>query len=112
MTTREMADILAGTHWLCHLSRELNTDAKKQIDELEAWDWTAGEVALAIIEASQPNGTTRESKIHIRCWPWEKAAILRAAYPNKLEDFVRTALIEKAMTTEIIPSPYAKDGNY
>lgn len=97
MTTREKADILAGTHWLCHLSRELDTDAKTRIDEMEAWDWPAGEIALAIIEGAQLNGVTQESKLHIRCYPWEKSRILRAARGCKLNEWIRETLIERAM---------------
>lgn len=111
MTAAERTDLETGNHWLNKLAEEFSKDAIDEIDALNAWNWTPAEIALAIIDGAQPNGVTRESKIHIRCWPWEKAAILRAAYPNKLEDFVRTALIEKAMTTEIIPNPNRKREN-
>jgi len=105
MNASELQSVRMGEHWLCKLADELGKDAGEEISDLGAEDWTAGEIALAIMEGAQPHGITQESKIHVRMWPWEKKVILRAAYPNKLEDFVRTALIEKAMTTEIVPNP-------
>lgn len=103
MTASERTDLETGNHWLNKLAEEFSKDAITEIDDLDAWNWTAGEVALAIMAGAQPNGVTRESKIIIRCWPWEKDKILKAAWPNKLDDFVRTALIEKAMKTPILP---------
>jgi hypothetical protein len=100
MTTKEIADVLAGTHWLCSLSEELAANAQTRIDEMEAWDWPAGEIALAIIEGAQLNGVTQESKLHIRCYPWEKRRILKAARGCKLNDWIREAVIERAMKGE------------
>lgn len=97
MTIREATEIGAGTHWLCKLAEELGFNAKQEIDELEAWDWPAGEIALAIIEGAQLNGVTQESKLHIRVFPWEKSRILRAARGCKLNEWIRETLIERAM---------------
>lgn len=87
------------------MSQELGKDAIEEIEALSAWEWTPAEIALAIMETAFPQGVERESKLIVRCWPWEKAAIVRAAYPNKVEDFIRQTLIEKARTTEIVPNP-------
>jgi hypothetical protein len=108
MNGTEWTAVQAGTHWLNKLAEELGRDAMTEIRELDAQGWTPGEIALAIIEGAQPHGVEMRSMIHIRCYPYEKAIILRASYPNKLEDFVKTALIEKAMTTEIVPNPNRK----
>jgi hypothetical protein len=100
MTTRDQFLIKNGIHWLCRLAEELGLDPVKEIDDLDAWPWEPGEIALSFLEAATPNGTTQEAKIHIRCFPWEKSRIIRAAQGGKLEDFCRQALIEAAMNAD------------
>ena len=98
MTTDEMVQVTAGRHWLNKLAEELGRDAMTDIRELGAQDWTPSEIAIAIVEAAQPREVTMGSKIHITCYPWEKSKIVRAAQGEKLNEWVRRALIEKAMT--------------
>lgn len=100
MTTREAAEIGQGKHWLCRLARELDTDAKREIEELDAWDWTAPEIALSLLDNAFPQEVTRASKITALIWPWEKRRILQAVAGGKLENWVREALIEKLMREE------------
>ncbi len=100
MTFPDRIAVQNGNHWLCRLAEELALDPVREITELDAWQWEPGEIALAMMQAATPNGITQEAKIHIRCWPWEKSRILRAAQGGKLEDFCRKALIEAAMAAD------------
>lgn len=100
MTTADRIDLAAGRHWLNRLAEELGTDATRHIDELDAWDLSPGDIALAIMEACTPLGTVQAAKIHVRCWPWEKARLIRAAQGEKLEEFCRKALIRAAMEAD------------
>lgn len=95
MNPSEIHSVHKGQHWLCRLAERLGTNAERIITELDAWQWEPGEIALAIIDGTQPNGVTRDCVIHLRVWPIEKKVILDAAAGTKLNDFIRAAVLEK-----------------
>lgn len=98
MTPEEKFAIKSGAHWLNNLADTHGKDAVAEANALDAWDWSPSEIALAILETAFPLDVRREAKFTISCWPWEKKAILAAAKPNKVEDWIRRALIEKALS--------------
>lgn len=98
MTAAELTEIEAGNHWLNRLAEERDiTPLAKFIDELDMNECDAGEIAVAIMDATAPNGVTAETKIHLRVYPIEKKMILDAAKGAKLNEFIRGAILEKIM---------------
>lgn len=90
-------EIKTGNHWLNQLARELNQDISI-IDERDLWQLDCAQIALEMIEVMQEGeGKTRGAKFTIRVFPWEKSRILRSAAGQKVEEWIRRALIEKAM---------------
>jgi hypothetical protein len=97
MNPSDKQSVRMGMHWLNRFASELGKDAAAEIDSLDAWEMTAPEIALSILDHAFPRTVTREAQFTIRCWPWERARILKAAAGSKVEDWIREALIEKAM---------------
>jgi hypothetical protein len=98
MTAAELIQISNGTHWLCRLAEERDvTPLAKFIDALDIADLSAGEIAVAIMDATAPNGVEAGCKIHLRVYPIEKKMILDAAKGAKLNEFIRGAILEKIM---------------
>lgn len=97
MTAAELAQIEAGTHWLNRLADGRLDPLAKFIDELDMNDCDAGEIAVAIMNATALNGVDAGCKIHLRVYPIEKKMILGAAKGQKLNEFIRGAILEKIM---------------
>lgn len=97
MTAAELTEIEAGTHWLNLLADGRLDPLAKFIDALDIADLSAGEIAVAIMDATQPHGVDAGCKIHLRVYPIEKKMILDAAKGAKLNEFIRGAILEKIM---------------
>ena len=99
MTTTELEQIRAGDHWLCRLAEEINADVSIAIRNPGFADKTPAEIALQwIAEKAEAENIHQGAKITVRCYPWEKSRIIRAAKGEKLEDWTRKTLIEKAFS--------------
>lgn len=83
--------------WLESLAAELDVDLARHVSELNAADWTPGEIALSLLDCAFPNGTTPDSILRVRCYPWEKSRLVRAAKGEKLNEWIRRHLIRAAM---------------
>ncbi len=97
MTASELVQVEAGTHWLNRLADDRLDPLAKFIDELDMNECDAGEIAVAIMDATAPNGVEAGCKIHLRVYPIEKKMILDAAKGAKLNEFIRGAVLEKIM---------------
>jgi hypothetical protein len=98
MTATELTEIAAGTHWLCRLAEDREiTPLTKFIAELDIADLSAGEIAVAILEATQANGVHAGCKMHLNVFPIEKKMILDAARGQKLNEFIRGVILEHIM---------------
>ena len=97
MTTAELAQVAAGTHWLNRLADGRLDPLADFIDALDMNECDAGEIAVAIMDATAPNGVEAGCKIHLRVYPIEKKMILDAAKGAKLNEFIRGAILEKIM---------------
>lgn len=86
--------------WLEQLAAELNVDLPRHVSELDAADWTPGEIALSLLDSAFPNGTTAETVLRIRCYPWEKSRLIRAAGGENLSQWMRHRLAKAAMEPE------------
>ena len=109
MTDTETLALKSGAHWINRLASDVGRDALEEVTALDAWDWTPSEIALAILATAFPSEVTRGAVITCRLWPWEKNLIRRAAYPNKQEDWIRQALVERAMVQLVDRNPKALD---
>ena len=97
MTAAELTEIEAGSHWLNRLADGRLDPLAKFIDALDMNECDAGEIAVAIMDATAPNGVEAGCKIHLRVYPIEKKMILDAAKGAKLNEFIRGAILEKIM---------------
>lgn len=86
--------------WLESLAAELDVDLARHVSELQAQHWTPGEIALSILDCAFPNGTTPEAVLRVRCYPWEKSRLVKAARGEKLNEWMRRHLIRAAMESE------------
>lgn len=101
MTKNEQKQIINGEHWLCGLADELNVNLSLALKSIQDTDKTPGEIALQWIGEHADNAQeTQGAKFTVRCFPWEKKRILKAVAGEKVEGWIREAMIEKAFREE------------